>query len=114
LTPWERAEVRARRGSAILRRETWYTSAVTLSIDIPEATLRALGPSPSEAEGKVRLAAAMKLHELGHLSAGAAADLAGIPKVEFLHKLADFGVEAFRTTAEQFDLDQDTLRRSLG
>jgi hypothetical protein len=25
---------------------------------------RALGPSPSEAEGKVRLAAAMKLHEL--------------------------------------------------
>jgi predicted HTH domain antitoxin len=69
---------------------------------------------PGTLTGKVRLAAAMKLHELGHLSAGAAADLAGIPKVEFLHKLADFGVEAFRTTAEQFDLDQDTLRRSLG
>jgi len=101
-------------GSGIPCRETWYTCAVTLSIEIPEATLRALGPSPSEAEGKVRLAAAMKLHELGNLSAGAAADLAGIPKVEFLHKLADFGVEAFRTTAEQFDLDQDTLRRSLG
>jgi hypothetical protein len=66
------------------RHETWYTLSVTLSIEIPEATLRALGPSPSEAEGKVRLAAAMKLHELGHLSAGAAADLAGIPKVEFL------------------------------
>jgi predicted HTH domain antitoxin len=56
----------------------------------------------------------MKLHELGHLSAGAAADLAGIPKVEFLHKLADFGVEAFRMTPDQFDLDQDTLHRSLG
>ena len=28
---------------------------VTLSIDIPEATLRALGPSPSEAEGRVLL-----------------------------------------------------------
>jgi hypothetical protein len=40
---------------------------VTLSIEIPEATLRALGPSPSEAEGKVRLAAAMKLHEMGNL-----------------------------------------------
>jgi hypothetical protein len=87
---------------------------VTLSIEIPEATLRALGPSPSEAEGRVRLAAAMKLHELGHLSAGAAADLAGISKVEFLHKLADFGVEAFRVTPAEFDQDQDTLRRSLG
>jgi predicted HTH domain antitoxin len=108
------AEVRVRRGSAVLRCEAWYTCVVTLSIEIPEATLRALGPSPSEAEGKVRLAAAMKLHELGHLSAGAAADLAGIPKVEFLHKLADFGVEAFRMTPDQFDLDQDTLHRSLG
>ncbi len=93
---------------------TWYTFPVTLSIQIPEATLRALGPSPSEAEGKVRLAAAMKLHELGTLSAGAAADLAGIPKVEFLHKLADFGVEAFRVTPDEFDQDQDMLRRSLG
>ena len=99
---------------AIPCRETWYTLSVTLSIEIPEATRRALGPSPSEAEGKVRLAAAMKLHELGHLSAGAAADLAGMPKVEFLHKLADFGVEAFRATPAEFDQDQDTLRRSLG
>jgi predicted HTH domain antitoxin len=56
----------------------------------------------------------MKLHELGHLSAGAAADLAGISKVEFLHKLADFGVEAFRVTPDEFDQDQDSLRRSLG
>jgi predicted HTH domain antitoxin len=68
---------------------------VTLSIEIPEATLRALGPSPSEAEGTVRLAAAMKLHELGRLSFGAAAALAGM-------------------TPEEFDQDLDTLRRSLG
>ena len=85
-----------RKALATHRAETWYTLPVTLSIEIPEATLRALGPSPFEAEGRVRLAAAMKLHELGHLSAGAAADLAAMPKVEFLHKLADFGVEAFR------------------
>jgi len=87
---------------------------VTLSIEIPEATLRALGPSPSEAESTVRLAAAMKLHELGHLSSGAAADLAGITRVEFLHKLADFGVDAFRMTPEELNRDLDTLRRSLG
>ena len=87
---------------------------MTLSIEIPETTLRALGSSPSEAEGTVRLAAAMKLHELGHLSAGAAADLAGISKIAFLHRLADFGVDAFRMTPEEFDRDLATLRRSLG
>jgi predicted HTH domain antitoxin len=87
---------------------------VTLSFDISDATLHALGASPAEAEARVRLAAAMKLHELGYLSAGAAADLAGISKVEFLHRLAEFGVEAFRMTPEEFDRDQDTLRRSLG
>jgi predicted HTH domain antitoxin len=87
---------------------------VTLSIEIPEATLRALGPSPSEAEGTVRLAAAMKLHELGRLSFGAAAALAGIARVEFLDRLAEFGVDAFRMTPEEFDQDLDTLRRSLG
>ncbi len=56
----------------------------------------------------------MKLHELAHLSAGAAADLAGISKVAFLHKLADIGVDAFRVTPEEFDRVLDTLRRSLG
>jgi hypothetical protein len=32
----------------------------------------------------------------------------------FLHKLADFGIDAFRMTPEEFDQDLDTLRRSLG
>jgi len=87
---------------------------VTLSIEIPEETLRALGPSSSEAEGRVRLAAAMKLHELGQLSSGAAAALAGITRVEFLNRLGEFGVDAFRMTQEEFDRDLATLRRSLG
>ena len=87
---------------------------MTLSFDIPEATVRVLGSSPAEAESKVRLAAAMKLYELGYLSAGAACDLAGISKIEFLHQLADFGVEALRISPAEFDRDQETLRRSLG
>jgi predicted HTH domain antitoxin len=56
----------------------------------------------------------MKLHELGRLSFGAAAALAGIARVEFLDRLAEFGVDAFRMTPEEFDQDLDTLRRSLG
>nr|WP_287523332.1 UPF0175 family protein [Okeania sp. SIO2C2] len=40
----------------------------------------------------------MKLYELGRLSSGAAANLAGIPKVLFLTKLADYGVDTFSLT----------------
>jgi hypothetical protein len=33
---------------------------------------------------------------LGKLSSGSAANLAGIPRVVFLSKLADYGVDTFR------------------
>ncbi|HEX4955233.1 MAG TPA: UPF0175 family protein [Thermoanaerobaculia bacterium] len=52
------------------------------------------------------LAAAMKLYELGRLSSGAAAALAGIPKPLFLARLADFGIPTFR-------LSRDELEREL-
>ena len=87
---------------------------MTFSLNIPDATLQVLGASPAEAEARVLLAAAMKLYELGQFSAGAAADLAGITKVEFLHKLADFDIDALRATPDEFSADQETLRRSLG
>jgi predicted HTH domain antitoxin len=46
------------------------------------------------------MAAAVKLFELGRLSSGAAARLAGVPQVVFLSRLADYGVDTFRMTAE--------------
>jgi predicted HTH domain antitoxin len=46
----------------------------------------------------------MKLYEMGRLSSGAAARLAGVPRVVFLSKLADYGIDTFRYT----DLDQET------
>jgi predicted HTH domain antitoxin len=52
------------------------------------------------------LAAAVKLYELGELSSGAAAALAGLPRVVFLAKLADFGVDTFRLN------ESDLLRES--
>lgn len=55
---------------------------------------------------ELRLAAAVKLYELGRLSSGAAAKLAGIPRVVFLSKLADYGVDTFRLSSN--DLSQET------
>lgn len=49
----------------------------------------------------LRLMAAVKLFELGQLSSGAAAQLAGIPRVAFLARLADYGVDTFDLTETQ-------------
>ncbi len=49
----------------------------------------------------LRMAAAVKLFELGRLSSGSAARLAGVPRVVFLSRLADYGVDTFRLTEEQ-------------
>jgi len=77
-----------------------------VTIDIPDETLLALKLAPAGAAQELCLAAAVKLYELGRLSSGAAAQLAGIPRVVFLTKLADYGVPTFRLTEEE-------LRREL-
>jgi predicted HTH domain antitoxin len=63
--------------------------------DIPDGTLLALKLSDATAAAEIRLAAAVKLYELGRLSSGAAARLAGLPRVLFLSKLAEYGVDTF-------------------
>lgn len=73
-----------------------------ITMDIPDESLLALKLSEDQAEEALRMAAAVKLFELGRLSSGAAARLAGVPGVVFLSRLADYGVDTFRMNAEDF------------
>ena len=51
--------------------------------------------------------------EMGRLSTGAAAQLAGVPKPLFLMKLADYGVDTFDLPDEELRRDMTDARRHL-
>ena len=74
-------------------------SEITLSI--PDETLLALKVNPDQLGAELRLAAAVKLYELGRMSSGAAAKLAGVPRTVFLMRFGDYGVDIFKLSEEE-------------
>jgi len=72
-------------------------------IDIPEKVLLAEKTDENTFALEMRILAAEKLFELGRLSSGRAAELADMPRVEFLLILARYKV--FPLEAELSDLE---------
>ena len=63
-----------------------------LTIPYPEELLLSLKKSPAEFEDEARLLLAVKLYELGLVSTGTAARLAGMNRVAFMFALNRFGL----------------------
>ena len=63
-----------------------------LMIPYSEDLLLSLKESPAEFEAEARLLLAVKLYELGRVSTGRAAELAGMSRVEFMFALSRFGL----------------------
>ena len=75
----------------------------TITIDLPDS----LDINDREA----RMVFASKLYEMGKLSMGQAAELAGYSKRTFMELLADYGVSIFNYSPEELEQDVKNAQR---
>jgi predicted HTH domain antitoxin len=73
------------------------------TIECPDDLLLALGNTQEQFEMEAKLALAAKLFELGRLSSGKAASLAGMDRVTFLLSLHRLGVAAIDLDEREMD-----------
>jgi len=77
----------------------------TITIQYDESIPFSLGESPGEFEHEAVFLLALKLFELGRLSAGKAAELCGMAKPTFLWKAGEMGVPVARLDEDQFEAE---------
>jgi predicted HTH domain antitoxin len=72
-----------------------------MTIDVPDAVLTELRKDSDSFAREMRLAAAVKWYEMGSVSQGRAAEIAGVSRSEFVDALNRFGVSVFQYGAEE-------------
>jgi predicted HTH domain antitoxin len=89
-----------------------------LTIKYPRGFELAVRMSKEEMEQHIRLMAALKMFELGKVSSGKAAELAGMTRVEFLETCGRYRVSVFNYSPEELEKeitkDLDTIKGSIG
>jgi predicted HTH domain antitoxin len=80
-------------------------SGHVLTIPYPDDLLLSLKQEPQEFEAEARLLLAVKLYEMGRVSTGVAAQLAGMGRVAFMFELARFGLSPMGQSPEELAED---------
>jgi predicted HTH domain antitoxin len=77
----------------------------TITIELPDDVFSTLRRSPREVEKEVRLAAAIDWYRRGVISQGRAAEIASIPRADFIDALAAREIEVVQIDFDALDRD---------
>jgi len=76
-----------------------------LQLEVPDEVLISLKQTSATIPNEIRMAAAAKLFEIGKLSSGRAAQLAGVTRVEFLSRINHYQVSPFNQNFRELEND---------
>lgn len=82
-----------------------------MQLNLPEGFAQAVHLTQAELEGQIRLMAALKMFELGKLSSGKAAELAGVSRVEFLELCGRYHVPVVNYDERELEDELEFLTR---
>lgn len=84
-----------------------------LEIPYPDDLPAAMGQSPVAFERQIKVLVAARMYELGHISSGRAAELAGMSRFEFLEALSQYRISVFNYSLTELDQEiQDARTRA--
>ena len=86
-------------------------STRNLSIPYPDDLPDLLGQSAEQFESEMRLLLAAKLYELGRISSGRAADIAGLSRVEFLKALSRYRISVFNLSTQELEEELAAVKK---
>lgn len=81
---------------------------IQLTVEMPDDALSVLRKTPEDFARELKFSALCKWYELGLVSQGKAAHLAGLSRSEFFDVLSRYGVSPFQET--QQDIDDELAR----
>ena len=80
-----------------------------IAIEYPESWTAVSGSSADAFAHETRMAAAVKLFEMGRLTSGQAAQMAGLPRIAFLLACPQWGVPAVAWDADELAAEFNPL-----
>jgi predicted HTH domain antitoxin len=86
---------------------------VQLVLNYPDEFELAVQTTREEMESQIRLMAALKMFELGKLSSGKAAELAGMSRVEFFEACGRYHVPIYNYAPEELEHELKTDLEAL-
>jgi predicted HTH domain antitoxin len=81
-----------------------------MQIEYPESWAASSGSTSERFESDARMAAAMKLFEMGRLTSGQAAQLAGVSRIAFLFNCPQWNVPAVKWDADELIAEFTPIR----